>query len=434
MKTLILLLALLLAPCLSAAKAGDTDYVQDIEFALEELEDRAGHFFKNKNIDWKKVAKQFKKEAKAVETDQEHLVLLVRLMARLKDGHARVNALPAGEDVKWPEEPKRTGPGMFWVHIGKKIYVKNTWNAAKDAGVKPGMEIVKVDGVKAADWLAARTEEIADKVSFSTPQQADFYACHWGLQSEVGSRMKLEVKLAKKKKKKTISFSKSSAVPWGPAFFPKNMQSADYLTYGKTARGFGYVHIRRCKGDISTLMDQALAKVGDAPGLILDFRANGGGGFDHDEFLGRFIPKGKNLSFVKSYASTGANPYGGPIVVIIDGNTRSAGETASGIFKEDGRAYMIGESPTAGMSAGKQTLELPSGLFSLYFAVSSNKGRFNNGRGIEGIGVIPHEIVEYLVEDLYAEEDTLIKRAEALLEDFPQKEVPYDPAKFDWKQ
>ncbi len=121
-------------------------------------------------------------------------------------------------------------------------------------------------------------------------------------------------------------------------------------------------------------------------------------------------------------------------MVIIDATVRSAGETGSGIFKEDGRAYMIGESPTAGMSASKQTGELASGLFSLYFAVSSNKGRFNKGRGIEGIGVIPHETVEFTVEDLIAEEDTLIKRAEALLANFPQKGVPYDPAKFGWKE
>jgi len=435
MKTAIMLLALLVSlGSVFASTTDDTDYVADIEFALEELENRAGHFFKNKDINWAKVSKQFKKEAKAVKTDQEHLVLLVRLMARLKDGHARVQPMTAGESVKWPEEPEREGPGMFWVHIGKKLYVKNAWNSAKDAGVKPGMEIVKVDGVKAADWLANRIEEVADKASFSTPQQADFFTCHWGLKSEVGSRMKLELKLGKKKKKKTVSISKSSAVPWGPAFFPPNLERSKNLAFGLTENGWGYVHIRRCKGDLPTAMDQALLKVGGAPGLILDFRANGGGGFDHDDFFGRFIPTGKTLSFVKTYASTGAHPYGGPIVVIIDGNTRSAGETASGIFKEDGRAYMIGESPTAGMSAGKYTLELPSGLFSLYFAVSSNKGRFNEGRGIEGIGVIPHEVVEYKVEDLIAEEDTLIKRAEELLADFPQAKVPYDPAKFDWKE
>ena len=105
------------------------------------------------------------------------------------------------------------------------------------------------------------------------------------------------------------------------------------LSYGRTQGGWGYVHVRRCKGDLPAQMDTALASVGDAPGLVLDFRGNSGGGFDHDDFLGRFVPKGERIAFNKGYASTGEQPYGGPVVVIVDATIRSAGETASGIFK-----------------------------------------------------------------------------------------------------
>src|SRR6185436_10801739 len=148
-------------------------------------------------------------------------------------------------------------------------------------------------------------------------------------------------------------------------------------------------------------------KVGSAKGMILDFRANGGGGFDHEDFMGRFVPQGETLRGGVTYTSRGEHPYGGPIVVIVDAGVVSAGETASGIFKEDGRGYMIGESATAGMSSQKTTIELPSGLFALYVSTSSNKGRFNGGKGIEGIGVIPHEIVEFDPKDLAAGVDTL---------------------------
>ena len=96
------------------------------------------------------------------------------------------------------------------------------------------------------------------------------------------------------------------------------------------------------------------------------------------------------------------------------------------MFKEDGRGYLIGESPTAGMSSSKKTLPLPSGLFELYrVSVASNMGRFNQGRGIEGIGVPPHEIVEYDAADLATGKDTLIERAAALLAAWPKEKVPY---------
>ena len=62
---------------------------------------------------------------------------------------------------------------------------------------------------------------------------------------------------------------------------------------------------------------------------------------------------------------------------------------------------------------------------SLRVSVESNKLRFNGGKGIEGIGVIPHEILAYDPKDLSKGVDTLIARAEALLKKFPHNKVLY---------
>jgi len=411
----------------------DVDYVADVRFALDEIDKHCSHFFGPKEIEWKRVRKEFMKEAKAVETHQEHLVLLVRLLARLKDGHAAVQPLEGGRDVTWPEMPEQTGPGMFLCRNGKKIYVKNSWNGAAANGIKPGMEVVKIDGEKVNDWLETRVETMCDTRSFSTPQQAFYYTCHWGLADEVGTRWKLElIDSEGKKRKRTITHTKANPVAWGPVFAPEGLEGTKDVSYGTTANGWGYVHLRRCRSDLPSQIDAALEVVGQRAGVILDFRANGGGGFDHDAVLGRFVPKGHALQFAKRIESAGAKPYGGPVVVIVDAGVRSAGETGSGMFKEDGRAYMIGESPTAGMSSSKTTIELPSRLFSLYVSIASNKRRFNGGLGLEGIGAVPHESVSYDPDELAAGVDTLIRRAEELLADFPKKEVPYDPEDFDW--
>ncbi|MCB9920523.1 MAG: hypothetical protein H6832_19125, partial [Planctomycetes bacterium] len=70
--------------------------------------------------------------------------------------------------------------------------------------------------------------------------------------------------------------------------------------------------------------------------------------------------------------------------------------------------------------------------YGLYVAVGSNRSSFNGGRGIEGIGVPPNEIVQYDPEDLAAGRDTLIMRSEALLAKYPQKDVRYDPEEYGW--
>jgi C-terminal processing protease CtpA/Prc len=432
--TLTFLILFLLASLPTLAHAQSV-YEQDVRFAVDELPKYCGQFFELKKIDWPAISKQFLEEAKAVKTDQEHMVLLQRLLARLKDGHAAVQTTEKTKNVRWPEDGQgpKTGPGLFLCKINDGIYVKNSFATAQGAGVTPGMQVLAIDDLPTNQWIEKKTAERCDTIGHSTDNQAFFHTTHWGLAAPVGYQYKLQLKdLAGQTVTKTVRCQRATYIPWGPAFFPPGMRGDGNLAYAKLPSGFGYIHIRRCPGNLPELIDKALADLGNVPGLILDFRANGGGGFDHDAFMGRFIPAGKTLQFTKRYASAGPNPYGGPIVVIVDGVTRSAGETASGIFKEDGRAYMIGESPTAGTSSSKRTLQLPSGLFNLYFSVASNMKRFNNGQGIEGVGIPPHQIVQYTPKDLAAGIDTLTRRAEELLKNYPQDKVPYNPEKFGW--
>jgi len=424
---------ILLASGVGAAQ--DVDYEADVAFALDAIEREAGELLRIKDVDWKAVGKEMTKAARSVETPEQHFELLVRLLARARDGHAEVRKTARTEDVAWPTFGRgpMTGCGLFLFESKKKVYVRSTWNAAAAVGLESGMEVLKIDGVAAGKWIDERVEYWSDFVSFSTDQHARFWVCHGGLQSEADSRLKVDYKdLEGKKRKRTITYSKAALGPWGPAIFPQGLEGTDDVSYGVLETGYGYLHVRRCKSSVVDQIDQALPKLAGVPGLVLDFRANSGGGFDHAAFLGRFVPKGETLRFASTIPSAGRVVYGGPIVVIVNGLTISAGETGSGQFKEEGRAYVIGESPTAGMSSQKTTIELPSGLFSLYVSRRSNKAWYNKGRGLEGVGLIPHEIVDLDPADLAQGVDTLIRRAQELLADFPFEEVPYDPADFGW--
>lgn len=401
-------------------------YAKDVEFLLDRLEKKAGHFFALKGIDWKKVGAQFRAEVKSVKSDGDHLKLCQRLVARLRDGHAGLVDLKA----KFPDESKgrtMTGPRVHLVAIGDKAYVRAAFGEAAEKGVEVGMEVVAIDGTPAKAWLEKTVARLRDTEGYSTDHAALYAACHWGLADWTGTKITFELK--KRAEKKTVEIVRDGGpnyAPIGPIFPWKELKEIGRQQYGKTPSGFGYIHLRDVPGELPDQLDTMLAAIGDVKGLVLDMRANGGGGVDHEAVFGRFLAPGQRWG--AKYVGCGKCNYTGPMVVIVDAGVRSAGETVAGMFKEDGRAWMIGDTPTHGMSSSKETLPVPSGLFSVYFSVASNKQRFNGDRGIEGIGVPPNEVVPYDPAELLKGVDTEIRRAdELLLDGLPKGRVLYKP-------
>jgi carboxyl-terminal processing protease len=343
----------------------------------------------------------------------------------LQDGHAGI----VQSKVKPLDESQGrrfTGPRVHLLVSEDVVLVRAAFKDAADAGLAAGQQVLRIDGTPVREWLDRQVHVMQDRGSgFSTPQQALYAACHWGLADWEGTSVTFDVK-DEAGTVKTIKRTRSGGpnqVPFGPIFPPENLKFVGRQSYGKTKEGFGYIHLRDVPGDLPAQVDKMLQNMGAVPGLILDTRANGGGGCDHEAVFARFLAKDQAW---RSHKGVSDHPFTGPMVVIVDAGVRSAGETVAGMFKEDGRAYMIGDSPTAGTSSQKAQITTPSNLFKITFSVRSNMGRFNNGRGIEGIGVHPHEIVPVKAGDLFKKEDTLIKRAVELLQmGFPAGVVGY---------
>jgi hypothetical protein len=239
-------LAILLAGGVGAGQ--DVDYEADVAFALDRVEREAGELLRIKGVDWKAVRKEMAKAAKAVETPEQHFELLVRLLARARDGHVEVRKTARTEGLAWPSfgRGEMTGCGLFLFESKKQVFVRSTWNAAAAVGLASGMEVLKIDGVAARKWIDERVEYWRDFRGFSTDQHARFWIFHAGLQSESGTRLKIDYKdLKGKKRKRTITYSKAAVGPWGPALFPEGLEGTDDISYGLLESGRGHAHSPR---------------------------------------------------------------------------------------------------------------------------------------------------------------------------------------------
>jgi len=114
------MLATLVALLLAAPGPPDT-CKQDLAAACEAIEKQCGHLLKAKGISLGKIKNELAKPAAAARTPEEEWVVLSRLVARLRDGHASVLTTEKTKDLKWPLPLLDKGLGLCWCEGGGKV-------------------------------------------------------------------------------------------------------------------------------------------------------------------------------------------------------------------------------------------------------------------------------------------------------------------------
>ncbi|HEX2747282.1 MAG TPA: hypothetical protein VHM91_04715, partial [Verrucomicrobiales bacterium] len=152
----------------------------DIDLLLTEFKKQAGALITAKKIDWDQVTAWCRAEAEKVRTDEDHLRLCQRLLARLRDGHARLE----GCRVSFPDDSNGrpfVAPPVQLVLTKDGVAVSGMSGEAAAAGITAGAVVTKIDGRPAREWLEAKVDDWLDRFCYSTRHHALYSAAKYGV-------------------------------------------------------------------------------------------------------------------------------------------------------------------------------------------------------------------------------------------------------------
>jgi carboxyl-terminal processing protease len=262
---------------------------------------------------------------------------------------------------------------------------------AEKAGLEPGDEIIKVDGVDMTGKSPADARDL--------------------LLGPAGSHVQLSVRRPGGPELLEFDIVRAKIDP--PVVESRMLEHGIAYLYLSI---FAESSVPQVKDALSGLLEQ------DPTALILDLRGNVGGYVTSAVDIGtQFLPKDTLLFYekygdgreVRYYAKDGGIATDIPMIVLVDGHSASAAEIVAGAIQDHARGKLVGMT-TYGKGSVQEWIPLMNGMGAVRITVSL--WYTPNGRQIAKQGLTPDVEVGYTEEEFQAGKDPQLDRAIALLQ------------------
>jgi len=370
-------------------------------------------------VNWAKVRERYEPLVAKAGSDRDFHMLLQQMLNELHQSHFMViprEAIPKIRMKKAPEDSAGSNgddleaeealdninyklTDRLLTGIGIDVRVLNgsavvtrvePGSTAARAGLRPGFVIKKV-GDRSLDSVIAEIEKHPLWGSIIRPELPIFLIAGF-INGEQTSPVRLGY-LDARNRLRTISIRRERLKgEMSPAI--GNLPSMYTEFESKRLQGgVGYI---RFNAFVPLLMEKvcgALRTMKNAPGIILDLRGNQGGLLGMVGGLGGLLETTPtSIGTMETRTSRlplvvfpQLSPYSGPLVILVDGSTQSAGEMFASGLRENGRASLVGEK-SAGNTLPSAIKKLPTGaIFQYGFANYET----SSGKRLEGFGVTP---------------------------------------------
>lgn len=331
-------------------------------------------------------------------------------------GQAETEPAPGADDADDDPAPNKQGSIGMWTRVVDNAAIVSRVlpdSPAARAGIAPGWQVTKIDGRPVARTIERITETYRDSTMLEAMLAMGLTRRADGQRGDSVTLTLIDGAGAER----TIKLVSET-----PAGTPAN--------FGNLPTIYVTTHVRRLDGNIGyiafsafldparvmPIINAAIAEFADADGIIIDLRGNIGGIGIMASGVGNHFVTERNLklgsmktreSELKFVLNPRPKPNTKPLAILVDGVSLSTSEILAGGLQDLGRARVFG-TRTGGAALPSQIMKLPNGDgFQFAFANYTSTG----GRVLEGVGVIPDEVVPPSREALLQGRDPVIDAA-----------------------
>jgi carboxyl-terminal processing protease len=367
-------------------------------------------------LNWKDAHDRYLPQITAAEKDEEFYRLVNKMLWELNVSHA--NLVPPGFlAIREPLVCAEGSPGIDIRMVNGVAVITSVkpGSPAEKAGLSRACVIQAVDGISVEQIVQEAESAIRPPRNSRNRIALITKAILGRVYGAPGTEVSIAYSDAGgEKSEKKIVRTKRSGRAVGPSGI---LYLAVELEARRLDNGIGYIRLNTFQPPLVTQVSSAIRSLGNVSGIIFDVRGNAGGEIEGmpDLFLKErallYLSRSRQGE-TKIFVDPANDAFKGPLVLLVDELTGSAGELFAGSLQALGRAMVVGQRSPGAVTESDMTVLQNGAIFMYPVAQLATP----DGTVLEGHGVVPNIEVGLDRDKLLKGIDSQLEAARSYLE------------------